>query len=143
MDADSLEPYNLLKSAIEEGLISHQPASKKSIWSKKFAKSPVSEADNTFCVLLHPSTPLSFLFLLQVTQKSLSLRAKCEIRTLISQSYSTFAAETKKDKNMVNTATFITVTHFSGRPMGREGCWLNPCSIVFTSVRIVVCNRFA
>lgn len=29
MDADSLEPYNLLKSAIEEGLISHQPASKK------------------------------------------------------------------------------------------------------------------
>ena len=28
-------------------------------------------------------------------------------RTLISQSYCIFAAETKKDKNMVDTATFI------------------------------------
>ena len=28
-------------------------------------------------------------------------------RTLISQSYTIFAAETQKDKNMVNTATFI------------------------------------
>ena len=62
MDADSLEPYNLLKSAIEEGLISHQPASKKSLWSKKFAKSPVSEADNTF--LLRSFAPLNATFLL-------------------------------------------------------------------------------
>jgi hypothetical protein len=37
MDADSLEPYNLLKSAIEEGRISHQPASNLSFWLKKFA----------------------------------------------------------------------------------------------------------